>query len=263
MLPEWVRIQLNDVYVAKHEELDRYMAARDLSLDALTVAKEVIELNPANYMAWQFRRECLLKCKSDIQQDLDSIIDLGAKHAKAYQVWYHRRWCLERLMEGKPDAGELDARRKKEMEFIRHMLHLDARSYHAWSHRQVAVSILGIPLDEEFADIAQIIVDFPDNNSAWNHRYFLAQADIDKDREIAFTLGILRQHDLESVWAYLDVFVDDYSKIDLSFVDSCSPFLMERTASFAPSAREVYTKLEDVDSLHAKLWSWRRDYATT
>eukprot|EP00397_Hematodinium_sp_SG-2012_P044718 GEMP01050008.1.p1 GENE.GEMP01050008.1~~GEMP01050008.1.p1 ORF type:complete len:240 (+),score=35.68 GEMP01050008.1:313-1032(+) len=227
----WARIKLNDEYVAEHEQLKQYIERNERSLDALGVVKEVINLNPAHYMAWQFRRECLLSCGMDIDAELDSIGEMCSRYPKTYQLWYHRRWCLERIIETDPSDTELEALRDKELCFIRFMLDLDKRSYHAWSHRQTAITILRIPVEEELVAITDIISSAPENNSAWNHRHFLVQ----------FALSMLRKDaTLESIWTYLDAFVDDYSTIDISFVE------------------EILDKLTDVDPLHSKLWNWKR-----
>eukprot|EP00397_Hematodinium_sp_SG-2012_P042952 GEMP01047623.1.p1 GENE.GEMP01047623.1~~GEMP01047623.1.p1 ORF type:complete len:259 (+),score=37.41 GEMP01047623.1:313-1089(+) len=246
----WARIKLNDEYVAEHEQLKQYIERNERSLDALGVVKEVINLNPAHYMAWQFRRECLLSCGMDIDAELDSIGEMCSRYPKTYQLWYHRRWCLERIIETDPSDTELEALRDKELCFIRFMLDLDKRSYHAWSHRQTAITILRIPVEEELVAITDIISSAPENNSAWNHRHFLVQ----------FALSMLRKDaTLESIWTYLDAFVDDYSTIDISFVEELNHFVLERSISFdSVSTYKILDKLTDVDPLHSKLWNWKR-----
>lgn len=137
---------------------------------------EVIEYNAANYTAWQFRRHCL--------QVMHKESSAEARHAawrhellysevqclenmKNYQVWFHRRACINALQE---PAGEL--------EFVAKVLGEDAKNYHAWGHRQWVLRTFGLWAGElEYAD--SLIEADPRNNSAWNQRVYVLKRTAD------------------------------------------------------------------------------------
>jgi protein farnesyltransferase/geranylgeranyltransferase type-1 subunit alpha len=101
------------------------------SLRALQLSVTCLQLNPANYTVWQFRRACLdrlyfnkavdskaaadasprmvlelLPADADPQADAQQVVRnelqlasrLGGDNPKNYQIWHHRRAMLERLL---------------------------------------------------------------------------------------------------------------------------------------------------------------------
>ena len=63
---------------------------------------------------------------------------------KNYQVWFHRRSCVEEL--GAPE---------REMALVEEILAEDAKNYHAWGHRQWLLRTFGDPFwdkELEFVD---------------------------------------------------------------------------------------------------------------
>jgi protein farnesyltransferase/geranylgeranyltransferase type-1 subunit alpha len=61
-----------------------------------------LEVNAANYSAWQYRRQCLDELKSDLYEELKFSEERAYETSKNYQIWYHRRAIVERL--GDPKA---------------------------------------------------------------------------------------------------------------------------------------------------------------
>jgi protein farnesyltransferase/geranylgeranyltransferase type-1 subunit alpha len=165
---------------------------------ALDLTTECIQLNPANYTVWYFRREVLKDLKTDLSEELDFMDDIINRHNKNYQVWHHRK-CICEMMG--------DASREKK--FTQEILELDSKNYHAWQHRQWVVKSFNDWEGEiEYTDI--LIHDDVRNNSAWNHRHFVISNTSGWndtkviDREVDYTLGKIKlAPNNESPWNYL------------------------------------------------------------
>lgn len=183
--------QLMDVFRA-------ILAVDEMSERALALTSEVIEINPANYTAWHFRRRCLEALGSDLYSELRFIEEKAYDNPKNYQIWFHRRAIVERLDD--PNA---------EIQFIRNVLIDDAKNYHAWSHRQWVLKTYNLWEGELAAIHAILTVDLR-NNSAWNQRWFVLTRDgpiTDADvirREVNYALDwIDKAIDNESPWNYI------------------------------------------------------------
>ena len=48
----------------------------EMSERALSLTEDVIRMNPANYTAWQFRRQCLYALKKDLDEELDEFVQV-------------------------------------------------------------------------------------------------------------------------------------------------------------------------------------------
>jgi hypothetical protein len=161
---------------------------------ALALTADVIEMNPANYTAWHFRRLCLTALGCDLAKELDEFVfELAPENPKNYQMWHHRRACTEKICAAivggdaaaksstivdaiaRADATNLralQAAAKRELDFCLKQLLTDAKNLHAWSHRQWLVAYFGVWAGE-LAFIDKLIDDDLRNNSAWNHRFFV------------------------------------------------------------------------------------------
>jgi tetratricopeptide (TPR) repeat protein len=72
--------------------------AGELSERALSLVARVIELNPAHYTAWYYRRRCLRALgKSKLVAELNYIEEVAQINPKNYQIWYHRRAVAEEI----------------------------------------------------------------------------------------------------------------------------------------------------------------------
>ena len=155
---------------------------------------------------------------SMIRNELEMASILGGNNPKNYQIWYHRRAVLEHLppnlflqcitdptvtttttkMEHDRDAEHTNPTTFLELEYIHTVLLVDAKNYHAWSHRQWIISkmidahrgLLWNTIDSLTYDATTnttmnriydhemtycdtfINMDIR-NNSAWNHRWYI------------------------------------------------------------------------------------------
>ena len=60
----------------------------------------------------------------------------------------------------------------KELQFTESILQMDAKNYHAWSHRQWVLSTHNM-WDKELDYVDRLLEEDLRNNSAWNHRYYV------------------------------------------------------------------------------------------
>ena len=137
---------------------------QEISPRALLLTGEVIELNPANYTAWHYRRKCLYELGEDLHKEMKFVEEKAMDTPKNYQIWYHRRALVEKINNA-----------SQECFFTGKVLEMDSKNYHAWAHRQWAV--LKFNLFEKEIDYTQELLNIDvRNNSAWNHRWFVFTA---------------------------------------------------------------------------------------
>ena len=129
-----VQIAYSAEFVATMDIFRRVLAIGEFSERTLRLSAEVIELNAANYTAWQYRRKCLDELHAAAEpearrdawkRELEFCTEAVRQNMKNYQVWFHRRSCVERVGDA---TGELA--------FVAEVLAEDAKNYHAWGHRQ-------------------------------------------------------------------------------------------------------------------------------
>jgi hypothetical protein len=116
---------------------------KERSRRMLGIAGEAVILNAANYTAWKERRNCLSFLLDEAKSVLEKndlllrevsftnrvVADLSCY--KNYQVWQHRKVISQLLGEA-----------HQELDSSLQALSRDAKNYHAWSHRQWALSFL-------------------------------------------------------------------------------------------------------------------------
>jgi hypothetical protein len=69
------------------DRLRQVLHDNHISAEALEVTKQAIELNPANYTAWYFRRLCILQLQADLAQELAFVAQCARESPKNYQLW--------------------------------------------------------------------------------------------------------------------------------------------------------------------------------
>jgi protein farnesyltransferase/geranylgeranyltransferase type-1 subunit alpha len=177
------------------------LKAGEKSDRVLALTEDALELNPANYTVWHYRREVLKATGADLKVEMKYCRDIIEEHPKNYQVWQHRRVLVEWLN----DPGS-------ELRFTEIILAQDQKNYHAWQHRQWVLATFGL-FDDELEFIDRLLLDDIRNNSAWNQRFFVVSRSggwgretVEREVEYAWEKILLVKRN-ESSWNYLRVSV--------------------------------------------------------
>lgn len=281
-----VRIAVSEQFRDAFAYLRAVLASGEISSRVFLLTEDCIQLNPANYTLWQFRRELLKKLQIDLSKELKYLDDVIMQSPKNYQVWHHRRAIVDMI--GASSAAN-------ELAFTASVIEDETKNYHAWQYRQSILrqfvfvgDSVDKAVDAELAFTAKLIFEDARNNSAWNNRYFVLQSTgrINDpkifDSEISFTKRFIeRMPNNESVWNYLaglllatgissrsDVvaFVEDlYERTEpskrapylISFL--CDILLENIENGVNPSenckrAKELYNELIALDPTRANYW---------
>eukprot|EP00011_Vannellida_sp_DIVA3-517-6-12_P002126 CAMPEP_0114626418 /NCGR_PEP_ID=MMETSP0168-20121206/11771_1 /TAXON_ID=95228 ORGANISM="Vannella sp., Strain DIVA3 517/6/12" /NCGR_SAMPLE_ID=MMETSP0168 /ASSEMBLY_ACC=CAM_ASM_000044 /LENGTH=304 /DNA_ID=CAMNT_0001837721 /DNA_START=32 /DNA_END=946 /DNA_ORIENTATION=+ len=241
----------------------------------LALTADVIDMNPANYTAWYYRRLVLKELGSDLEAELKLTQEIAEECPKNYQVWHHRRCLVEELGDGK---GELA--------FTDHILELDddSKNYHAWSHRQWALKAYNV-WEGELEFVERKLQEDLRNNSAWNHRYFVVSSTEDVsdaavgEREIGYAFSwIQKAPNNQSPWNYIHGFVpngrislvkglkgkcrecvEKYPTSAHALAMLCDILEDEGTIESLTEAAEVCDTLMERDSIRKKYWQYKKD----
>ena len=200
-----VAIRYRQEYVEAMNLFRAVLVANEMSQRALELTAEAVDMNPANYTAWEFRRRCLKALGSDLHAELRFTEETAYDNPKNYQIWFHRRAVVELL--GDPAA---------ELAFINNVLTEDMKNYHAWTYRQWVLMTFGDSHGlwaGELESVHHMLQLDHYNNSAWNQRWFtvsnihraswpLPAADVRRELDYAFAWLEKDIHN-ESPWTYI------------------------------------------------------------
>jgi len=244
---------------------------------ALELTKEVIDLNPANYTAWYFRRLVMdaLKDSYDLHDEIKFVSKVGSKHPKNYQIWYHRKVIVEKL-------GDFS----QELQYTQQQIEEDSKNYHAWAHRQWVVETTG-SWEAEITYIESLLKDDSRNNSAWNQRFFVVTKNRTqtltpqlREQEIEFAFTYTRKSpNNQSPWSYLrGLFTYSQSQDNSALKDLCLNFRQkyvtcphvvvilidvleqEKTSDSYKQAIEYCDELANsLDTIHSKYWKHKKE----
>jgi protein farnesyltransferase/geranylgeranyltransferase type-1 subunit alpha len=82
-----VSIRYADEFRATMDLFRAVLRAQELSARALSLTAAVVEGNPANYTAWQYRRRCLDAIGADLREELRFTEATAYDNPKNYQIW--------------------------------------------------------------------------------------------------------------------------------------------------------------------------------
>jgi len=160
-----VKIAYSDQYTQTMNCFRAVMQSGEKSQRALALTAEVVNLNPANYVGWWYRRHCLAALGSDLTAELAWMRPTLLGCTKNYQMWFHRRELV-----GRQEAPNIE----DEKAIIDEALKEDAKNYHSWCYRRWLVQHFQAYAGE-LEWCTRLLTNDLRNNSAWNYRYFLVE----------------------------------------------------------------------------------------
>lgn len=196
------------------------LQAKKYDGQSLQQSEPAISVNPNDYNLWWFRRRCLEQLNelnesnkpTALQLELDRVGEVLFKHQKSYQLWYHRRWLVDRLLNIQPSLAE------EEIDAIELLADEDTKNHNYWEYRQWLVQRAKLPIEREYTMIEDLILSDARNNSVWNYREWLCSLsapehlDSVRKRETKYALTWLeRTPDNEAVVNYLLGWYEDPS----------------------------------------------------
>ncbi|KAK2721186.1 protein farnesyltransferase/geranylgeranyltransferase type-1 subunit alpha-like [Artemia franciscana] len=192
-----VSIAYSDTFKDVYGYFRAIVVANERSERAFELTTDAVQLNPANYTAWQYRRLLLEDLNKPLADELEFCRDTIENNPKNYQVWHHRQYVVSKLKDP-----------SKELRFTEIILSNDPKNYHAWTHRQWVLTKYKL-FDDEIEFVERLLDDDLFNNSAWNHRFFVIKNHLGFtpgicSNEIKYTLKSISKMPMnESSWNYL------------------------------------------------------------
>lgn len=123
-----IKTKLQNIYIIQVVELMSVFRAlsfqKEYSERGLELTQCLLDINPASYTVWQYRRDCLRALNADLSEELDFMDEFASENPKNYQIWHHRRAIVEMMGDG-----------SRELKFTQEVFEEDAKNYHAWAHR--------------------------------------------------------------------------------------------------------------------------------
>jgi protein farnesyltransferase/geranylgeranyltransferase type-1 subunit alpha len=226
------RIDYPEEFETAYNYFRAVVAADERSVRSLPLTALCLDLNPANYTVWHFRRlvlttlgyDCL---EANLVAELDLAARLGGENPKNYQIWYHRRALLERLQANSEKQDMLMAFFQHELDYTATVFCSDSKNYHSWSYRQWVVQACNSPTvwEQEMVYADTLILLDVRNNSAWNQRWFachrgqlqqaLSRSVFEAEADYALTSARLDPYN-ESPWRYFIAVLREQLKHDPS-----------------------------------------------
>ena len=157
----------------------------------MDLTSDLIALNPSHYTIWNYRyltfKHLLGHSPSaedrekHIRNELEWVNGIIEANKKNYQVWRYRQHLITLLYPSLASPDNLPPKHtlnhqeegKKELEWIKSILDLDFKNYHAWSYRQWVVEVFGM-WEDEWQKTEEWITNVDlRNNSIWNQRFWV------------------------------------------------------------------------------------------
>ncbi|VDP35404.1 unnamed protein product [Heligmosomoides polygyrus] len=163
-----VRIAVSEQFRDAFAYLRAVLASGEISSRVFLLTEDCIQLNPANYTLWQFRRELLKKLQIDLSKELKYLDDVIMQSPKNYQVW--QSILRQFVFVGDSVDKAVDA----ELAFTAKLIFEDARNNSAWNNRYFVLQSTGRIndpkiFDSEISFTKRFIERMPNNESVWNY----------------------------------------------------------------------------------------------
>ncbi|KAK4747508.1 hypothetical protein SAY87_014094 [Trapa incisa] len=158
------------------------------SKEALETSAKLLEINPENYTAWNYRKlavehnvnECGTdpdSIKSIFDEELRVVENALRQNFKSYGAWHHRKWVLSK--------GHSSMNR--ELMLLDVFQKLDSRNFHAWNYRRFVTTLMNRSLEDELKYTENMIEINFSNYSAWHNRSILLSKQLkEKDKGLSF-----------------------------------------------------------------------------
>ena len=277
-------IAYTEAFVDAMDYFRAVLHSDERSLRALALTQRIIDLNPANYTAWYYRRLCLaaLGDEADWKVELEFCNRVSLAQQKNYQVWHHRQTCVLALRLACGSDAAREALAEADLQHCGQLLGQDSKNYHVWSYRQWAVAEHGAWESEEGFTSSLVEADVR-NNSAWNQRFWLGEQQgwwsLDAPQsgerckaERTWALAqAARAPNNESPWLYLRGMAKKVPDVlDVAELEQlasrwilCVPLRalllwLHESAGRGDRAKELCQELAtQVDTIHAKYWNYK------
>uniref|UniRef100_A0A915PNF0 Protein farnesyltransferase/geranylgeranyltransferase type-1 subunit alpha n=1 Tax=Setaria digitata TaxID=48799 RepID=A0A915PNF0_9BILA len=227
-----VRIATSDAFNDAFMYLRAVVLSNEMSERAFKLTVKCIDLNPANYTLWQYRRALLKALNKDLNEEFHFIAEIIEDNPKNYQV----EWTNDP---------------SRELDFTARMIEDEAKNYHSWQHRQWVVEKFKLFGQQELDYSAGLLMEDMRNNSAWNYRYFVLQG-LD-----ALKRGISSRADVMQFC--LELSEQKRVPLCLSFMVDILLEKIERKMEVKDSAAQavqVLQELKELDPIRRKYWDY-------
>ena len=84
-----VLIAYSDRFKDVHDYFRAVLKSEEKSKRVLDLTEDALELNPANYTVWNYRRAVLKAIDADLREEMQYSREMIEEHPKNYQVWRH------------------------------------------------------------------------------------------------------------------------------------------------------------------------------
>ncbi|KAH3900106.1 related to Protein farnesyltransferase/geranylgeranyltransferase type-1 subunit alpha [Saccharomycodes ludwigii] len=174
---ELCKILYSKDYLHTLKIFNALLNSNEYSKRSLYITKQVIQLVPAYYTAWNFRFHILQKLMAlsdteneiTLDKELDWLDEFTLNNPKNYQIWSYRESLIKDTVSF-PNQHSL----KRELPIIELMIDDDTKNYHVWSYRKWCVKYYQDYTNEwKFCD--KYIDRDVYNNSSWCHRMFILE----------------------------------------------------------------------------------------
>ncbi|OWM67706.1 geranylgeranyl transferase type-2 subunit alpha 1 [Punica granatum] len=168
--------------------------SRTYTKEALEISAKLLEINPENYTAWNYRKLAVEHCVKESESDPSSVKSIFDKELKvvesalrqnfkSYGAWHHRKWVLSK---GHSSIDE-------ELRLLDKLQKQDSRNFHAWNYRRFVAALMNRSIEDELKYTENLIENNFSNYSAWHNRSILLSELVKKKDQGSSTQDVLSE----------------------------------------------------------------------